>query len=317
MTDRVLITGANGFVGRHIVARFRAAGAAVRCAVRTLAPSSGSGDVVVVGEINGDTDWSAALEGVSAVVHLAGRAHAFDRRGDVEGRYRRINVDGTRALAERAAERGIRAMVFVSSVKAAGERSHGNPLRAEQASAPEDAYGRSKLAAERALFLIAERSELRVVVVRPPLVYGPGVRGNFRRLLEAVNRRVPLPLASVRNRRSLIYVENLSAALFAATRQPGLRGTFFVADDPPISTPELILRLGQGLGSEPRLFPVPEPILRGLGHLPGMGSVRRLIGDLEIDSTPFRARTGWNSDVSLQHSIERTATWFREAGARS
>jgi nucleoside-diphosphate-sugar epimerase len=314
VTDRVLITGANGFVGRHAVARFRAAGAAVRCAVRTLEHVSHCGDVVVVGDIDGDTDWSAALDGVGAIVHLAGRAHVFDRRGDVEGLFQRINVHGTRTLAEQAAERGIRSMVFVSSVKAAGERSHGIPLRVDQTSAPEDAYGRSKLAAEEALFRIADRSGLRVVVVRPPLVYGPGVRGNFYRLLHAVQRRVPLPLASVRNRRSLVYVENLAAALMAATRHPGLSGTFFVADDPPISTPELVRRLGEGLGSEPRLVPVPEPILRGLGRLPGMGSVRRLVGDLEIDSTPFRDRTGWESHISLQDGIERTAAWFREAG---
>jgi nucleoside-diphosphate-sugar epimerase len=306
---RVLLTGATGFVGRHTLPVLQAAGFDVRCAVRQVNSTLPCSDAVVVGDINGRTDWLPALDGVEVVMHLAGRAHAFDRGRAAADEYWRTNVDGTRALAEQALAEGVRKLVFVSSVKAAGERTCGQPLVENLPPAPEDGYGQTKLEAERALRRIEETGRMGVVILRPPLVFGPGVRGNFLRLLDLVQSRKPLPLAAVRNRRSLIYAENLASGLVVAAGEAVGTGTYFVADSPPVSTAELVRQLAEASGVEARLLPFPSGILRLLARSPGLGSLRRLVDDLEVDSSAFRQQTGWAPGVAFGEGIRRTVAW--------
>lgn len=321
MTGRVLVTGANGFVGAHLCRHLRAAGLRVRGAVRVAARASWpAGDepdeVVEVSEIGPETDWSRALDGVDAVIHAAARAHVMDERAEDPLReYRRVNVEGTARLAEQAAAAGVRRLVYVSSVKVNGETTAPDAaFREEDLPAPLDPYGISKWEAEQALW---RTGGVQAVVVRPPLVYGPGVRANFLRMLRAVERGVPLPLGSVRNRRSLVYVGNLVDALFACVLDGRAVGeTFLVSDGPAVSTPELVRTLARGLGRPARLVPVPTDVLRLVGRLVGRSqAVDRLCGSLVVDDGKIRRRLDWTPPYSVEEAMARTARWFREHSA--
>ena len=314
---KVLITGANGFVGRALCSHLADAGIAVRAAVRAGAPDVV--DAVVVGEIGAATDWSPALEGVTHVVHLAGRAHVLrETAQDAEAAFRAVNLEGTRRLAEEAAARGVRRLVFVSSVKACAESTSGPPLTEQSTPHPEDAYGRSKLDAEQALLRIAGSTNLEVAILRPPLVYGPGVQANFLRLMQLVDRGVPLPLGSVRNRRSLVYRGNLASAIECCLTHPAAAGeTFFVSDGEDVSTPELIRRLAVAIERPTRLWPMPVWLLRSAARLAGMNSqVGRLVGSLVVDGSKIRTVLGWNPPFNLDQGLRDTAKWYRSAGAR-
>ncbi len=221
--DTVLVTGANGFIGRALCDVLAASGRRVRKAVRMPVP--GLPDAVAVGDIGPDTDWRTALEGVSGVVHLAARTHVLrETATDPLAEYRNINVAGTERLARSAAAGGVRRLVFVSSVKVNGERTEERPFTEDGAPRPDDAYGVSKWEAEQALSRIAAETGLEVVVLRPPLVYGPGVKGNFLRLMNLVARGVPLPFGAVDNRRSFIYTGNLDRRHRQGARRAAGRG---------------------------------------------------------------------------------------------
>jgi nucleoside-diphosphate-sugar epimerase len=223
------------------------------------------------------------LSGCDAVVHLANIAHARVSRR----RLWEVNVEGTSRIADRAAAAGVRRFVYLSSVKAAQ---------------PHDRYGEAKLAAEQSLLRIASRTGLQVVLIRPPLVYGPRVRANFLALMSAIAHGLPLPFASIENRRSLVYVGNLCDAVAACVESPAAPGkTFYVADGPAISTPELCRAIGRALGWPARLFPFP-PVL-----LPSA----RLTGSLEVDDTAIRAQLGWQPPFSLEEGLKATAEWYR------
>lgn len=311
---RVLVTGATGFVGPALVETLLRAGHQVRVALRRdVAPLPGV-EYTMTGKVGPATDWRPALLGVGAVVHLAARAHVADPGADALTRFREVNALGTRRLAEAAAGAGVRRFVLLSSAKAMAERSPpGHALTEADPPAPEDAYGISKREGEIALAEIAAASGLEPVVLRAPLVYGPGVKGNFLRLMRLVDRGLPLPFGAVSNRRSLIGLANLTAALRLCLEHPqALGATFLVADGEDLSTPALIRRLARALGRPARLLPVPAGLLRLAGRLAGRGpEIERLTGDLALDPGLIRARLGWRPALSVDDGLAETARWFR------
>jgi nucleoside-diphosphate-sugar epimerase len=305
--NRVLVTGATGFVGRALVRRLLADGREVRAAVRlgaTALPREVK--TALVGDIGPDTDWRAALAGVDAVVHLAARAHiVHDSSPDAHALYRAVNTLGTLRLAEAAATAGVRRFVFLSSVRVHGERSTGAPFTESSPLAATDPYGRSKAEAERGLAALAAAGGLEPVILRPPLVYGPGARGNFARLVRLVERGVPLPLGAVRNRRSLVFLGNLVDAIVLSVDHPAAtRETFMVSDGEDVSTPELIRRIARVLGKSTRLIPVPPAVLRLGGRLVGRSDdVARLLDDLVVDSSRIGERLGWRPPFTLDEGL--------------
>jgi UDP-glucose 4-epimerase len=251
---------------------------------------------------------------MDAVVHLAARVHMMkDRAADPLAEFRRANTEGTVRLARAAAQSGVHRFLFMSSIKVNGEATFERPFTLALAPAPVDPYGISKWEAEQGLQKLAEQTGMHMTILRPPLVYGPGVGGNFRSLLEAVARGWPLPFGAVDNRRSLIFVENLADAVATALGELGGRcETFLLRDGEDVSTAELIRHLAQAMHRPCRLLPVPPGLLRGLGALVGKsGEIERIIGSLQIDDQAFRSRFGWVAPVRLERGLAATAAWFR------
>jgi UDP-glucose 4-epimerase len=307
MTDDrpvVLVTGASGFVGRHLVPALAREGWQVRSAVRTR---SGSGGEVFTGPIGPVTDWRAALEGVEAVVHLAARVHHPGEENDAL--YRAINTEGTMQLARSAAAAGVRRFIHLSTILVNGSCSDGRaPFREDDVPAPRGAYGLSKAAAEQRLKELTGTVDMGVTVIRPPLIYGAGAIGNFRLLVKALQRGVPLPFAAIRNRRAFLGVQNLVS--FIANRLLGAESryeVFLVADDEQLSTPEFVRKIGTAAGKPARLVPMPETALRMLLKISGRREASdSLIGSMEVDLSRVAA-TGWRpplgSDEGLRLAI--------------
>jgi len=324
----VAVTGADGFVGRHVCRALRARGCEVRpvardrdCAERARDLIRDARPPVVVGDIGPSTDWSAALADVEAVVHLAARVHVMkDTAVDPLEAFREVNVRGTRRLVASAVAHGVRRLVFVSSIKVNGESTTGRaPFSERDAPAPRDPYGVSKWEAEQALAEVAAGGALETVVVRPPLVHGPGVGGNLLRLLGLIDRGVPLPLRGVRNRRTLIAADNLADLLALGVAHPAAAGrTFTAGDGEDLSTEELIRRLARGLGRPARLWPAPHALLRALAGPVGKGAaLDRLVGSLQVDSATAREVLAWNPPLTAAAGLDRMAGWYRETGGRS
>ncbi len=308
---RVLVTGASGFVGTALCRELLARGHTVRAAVRRLIPP---GTVpprlhqILVPDIAAEFDRRALVDGVGTVVHLAAIAH---RSNQIEGELRRVNCDAAVRLAQAAAGRRF---VFLSSVKVHGEDSGSGTYAEDDALNPQDSYGRSKLEAELALNETAARNGIELVIIRPPLVYGPEVKANFLRLIGWVDSGLPLPFASVRNRRSLVYVGNLVDAIARFAEHPAARGPFLVSDEESVSTPELVSRIARALERPARLFPAPPALLRAAGMIAGRrDEVRRLTGNLAIDSFRARRLLDWRPPYTLDAGLAETARWFRSA----
>lgn len=315
---KVLVTGANGFVGRAVCRTLAAQGHQVIAAMRQSEQQPPGIETRVVGSLSAETPWSAALGGVDAVVHAAGRAHVVrEAAADPEAAYRSVNTDATLRLAREAARLGVRHLVFISSVKVNGESTKGKPFSADDPPAPADAYGRSKWAAEQGLAQLVRVGDghFRVTILRPPLVYGPGVRANFLRVMRAVAMGLPLPLAAIDNRRSLIYVDNLADAVALVLREPaGAIETFVLSDGEDVSTPELIRRIARAMNRPARLFPFPPTMLELLGRATGRAAeIERLVGSLQLDGEGFRRRFGWTPSVMLDQGLAATVAWFHQA----
>jgi nucleoside-diphosphate-sugar epimerase len=306
-----LITGATGFVGRHAVASFERARISIRPAVRSDAPPGG----VAIGDLSGQVNWRDALDGVDTVVHLAARVHVMQKMSSAAiSQYRAINRDATLALARAAASARVKRLVFVSTIKVTGDRSD-HPVRPEDPPHPRDPYSVSKWEAETGLRAIERETGLEVVIVRPPLVYGPGVGGNLARLLRLVRRGVPLPLGAVRNRRTMIAVRNLADLLVVSAIHPRAAGQLILAGDAEsVSTPELLDMLAAGLGVRARIWSMPVGLLRLAGRLAGRREeVARLTDSLEVDITRTRTLLDWRPPVSMHDGIgEMARAWIQK-----
>jgi nucleoside-diphosphate-sugar epimerase len=310
----IAVTGASGFVGQRVVEDLARRGHVAVGVVRgPSAPSTPQARVV--GDIGAQTDWARVLEGVEVVVHCAARAHVMHERAtDPLPLYRAVNVEGTRRLAEQAARHGVRRIVYLSSVKAAGERSApGRPLAASDAPVPEDAYGVSKREAELALLDVGAATGLETVIVRPPLVYGPGVKGNFLRLMAAIARGWPLPLGALDNRRSMVSLANLTDFISLCVESPIAVGrTFFVSDGDDLSAASLARRMGAAFGRPARTLPVPGAVLSMLGRVTGKSAeIERLVGTLQVDLTDARGLLAWSPPQTVDQGLQETADWFR------
>ena len=295
---KVLVTGADGFVGKAVCRRLAESGYTPRAGLwnaelwpglRAAVP--GLSEFAVIGDLGANPDLSCALENVGVVVHLAARVHIMhDDTVDPLKEFRRVNVDGTEALARAAVEHGVCRLVFVSTAKVNGESTSGNPFMEGDPPDPQDPYAVSKWEAEQVLRGIALRTGLEVAIVRSPLVYGPGVKANFLRLMNIVDKGLPLPFPDVKNRRSLIGVENLADFLTQCASHPGAANqTLMVSDGEDVSTRELIARLARALGRSARFLPVPEFAARFAARLVGKeAAVNRLLGSLVINSDKAR-----------------------------
>jgi len=334
---KILVTGASGFIGSFLLSALRDAGHEVRAASRSRMEQQGI-DYVLAPELGAGADWSRALLGVDAVLHLAGRAHVPSKHADAETEevYFRFNTEGTRALAEQAAASGVKHFIFLSSCHAVAadyevqitEKTQPNPVTA---------YGRSKLEAERAIRK-ALSTACAWTILRPPLVYGKGNKANFGLLLKLVKSGIPLPLASVRNRRTFIFVENLVDVIVACLGNPKAFGkTYLPSDGEDVSTPELIRKIAKANQSfqcsvsndsvshkntrypslatlhsllatpcKARLFPFPESILKAIGRLPGLGALRKLTSSLYVDSEPLRKDLGWSPRFTMEEGLVKT-----------
>jgi len=316
--SKVLVTGAGGFIGRALCSRLAEAGVAHVAAVRAIASEDAKRPgYVALGDF-ASADWHEVLDGVEAVVHLAGRAHATGSDADTPTPFIVANVHVTRRLVDAAARAGVRRIVLASTVKVFGESTRpGKPFRAGDPEAPRDAYAHSKAEAENVLRDMAAERGLEAVVLRLPLTYGPGVKGNFRTLLAGIAEGRALPLSGIANRRSLLYVANAVSAIEAALDRPGLgSGAFPVADAEVVSTPELASRLARALGVESRLFALPSAFLRGAAAIIGRGGdAMRLTDSLEVDSARFSELTGWAPPYSLDEGLAATAAWWRSRAA--
>ncbi|NDP63262.1 SDR family oxidoreductase [Polaromonas sp.] len=310
----VLVTGANGFVGGAVCAEAAARELTVGAATRAPCRFFGETENIVVEEINANTLWHAALNGRQAVVHAAARVHVMaETAGNPLDEFRRVNVQGTLNLAEQAAFAGVRRFVFISSVKVNGEATQPDrPFCADDAPAPLDAYGISKLEAEQGLREIAAQTGMEVVIIRPPLVYGPGVKANFATMMRWLRRGVPLPLGAIHNQRSLVALDNLVDLIVTCLTHPAAANqTFLVSDGQDVSTTELLRRMGQAMNRPARLIPVPAGLLTQAAALLGKGDMaRRLCGSLQVDIQKTRHLLGWKPPLTLDQGLKKAAEGY-------
>ncbi|MBV4457380.1 SDR family oxidoreductase [Pseudomonas sp. COR58] len=314
----ILVTGGSGFVGRALIARLAALPCSVIAPVRDMATVFPANvRKVQAGDLGPGQDWAASLQGVDCIVHAAARVHVMhDTDADPLAAFRQVNVEGTVNLARQAAAAGVRRFVFVSSVKVNGEGTPpGRAYSADDAPAPADPYGISKLEAETALLALAHATGMEVVIVRPVLVYGPGVKANFLSMMRWLARGVPLPFGAVDNRRSLVAIDNLVDFIAVCLEHPAAAGqVFLVSDGEDLSTTQLLRKLAAALQVRARLLPVPVALMRAAATALGRRDLsQRVFGSLQVDIDKNRRLLGWTPPVSLDHALGATAQHFLDA----
>ncbi|SDT46368.1 UDP-glucose 4-epimerase family protein [Pseudomonas prosekii] len=316
---RVLLTGATGFVGRAVLGRLAAsddlqAVAAIRGDALSDCPPHVS--TVQVAGLEDGTDWSQALNQADVVIHGAARVHVMnDTEADPLEAFRKVNVEGTLSLARQAAGLGIRRFIFISSIKVNGEGTPLNePYVADATPAPADPYGISKMEAEQGLREIAGESGMEVVIIRPVLVYGPGVRANFLNMMRWLDKGIPLPFGAIHNRRSLVALDNLADLIVTCIRHPAAANqTFLVSDGEDLSTTQLLTRMAQALGKPARLLPVPSVLLERGAQLLGKRALsQRLCGSLQVDIAKTRELLGWTPPVGVDEALVSAANYYKD-----
>lgn len=319
---RVLLTGASGFVGRGLLERM-----SLRVDLELIAavrrPVSGFPECVtsqVVGGLEADTDWRNLLDGVGVVIHSSARVHVMnDTSSDPLTEFRKVNVDGTLNLARQAAASGVRRFIFISSIKVNGEGTLvGAPYFADAQPTPMDPYGISKMEAEQGLRALAAETGMEVVIIRPVLVYGPGVKANFLSMMRWLNKGVPLPFGAIDNRRSLVALDNLVDLIMTCIDHPAAANlTFLVSDGKDLSTTELLRRMGIALGKPACLLPVPSRLLEvGTAMLGKQALAQRLCGSLQVDISKTRELLNWTPPLSVDEALRKTAKHFLEQQAK-
>jgi nucleoside-diphosphate-sugar epimerase len=302
----VLVTGANGFVGSALCDRLKAEGYNFRRAVRARAQI---GNSVAVGNIGPDTQWEVALLGVDTVIHTAARAHIMkDEIDDPLAEYRKVNVEGTLNLARQAEQAGVKRFIFISSIKVNGENTLlGKPFAADDTLAPEDPYGVSKCEAEQGLQHFAQEMGMEVVIIRPPLVYGPGVEGNFASMMRLVRKGIPLPLGAIHNKRSLVALDNLVDLIITCIDHPAAANQVFLAGDgEDLSTTDLLRGTAKAMRKPALLVPVPARMLTFSATLLGKKAVaQRVLGSLQVDISKARNELEWEPPVSVEEGLRR------------
>jgi nucleoside-diphosphate-sugar epimerase len=317
---KFMISGAGGFVGNALCAELIRRKQCVGAAVRSENSLIENTEATVVGAIDSETNWTGALSNVDVVIHLAARVHIMrENAEDSLGEFLKINLHGTSNLARQAACCGVKRLVFVSSIKVNGEQTSATKSFTElDEPGPQDFYSISKWQAEQALWRISQETGMEIVIVRPPLVYGAGVKGNFAQMLRVAAKHIPLPFASVHNRRSLIYVGNLVDALITcATHAVAAGQTYLLSDGDDVSTPDLLQQLGDAMGCPVHLLPCPPSWLRILGKLSGKSEqVERLLSSLQVDSGKIRRDLNWIPPYTLQQGLQATAESHRRLGKK-
>lgn len=309
----VAVTGASGFVGSRLVAELVARGFFVR-AITRRSPLSPCGvnsrhDTFCLGDIDSRTEWSTALAGVTTIIHCA--AHVHLTRGadqDAIEYYREVNVRGTLKLSEEAAKAGVKRLVFLSSIGVNGSvTKHGERFTSTDTIAPKEAYAISKMEGERALWGVSKNAGLEVVIVRPPLIYGPNAKGNVARLYKFVRSGIPLPFGAIKNQRSMIGLDNLIDFLITCNTHPEAVGrTFLVSDGVDLSTPEFMRLVAGEMGKISRMYPVPLWLLRLIAHFMGRGGdLSRLSGSLQIDCNSSNRLLGWQPPFTVREGVRR------------
>ncbi|QNH76400.1 SDR family oxidoreductase [Pseudomonas protegens] len=316
--SRILLTGASGFVGRAVLERLSSVSAhqltvAIRKPLQGLAVTTNAAQI---SQIDGATDWTRILPDCDVVIHAAARVHVMQELSvDPLATFRKVNVEGTLNLARQAAQRGVRRFIFISSIKVNGEETSLDvPYTADSELLPLDPYGISKMEAEKGLVTIASQTGMEVVIIRPPLVYGPGVKANFLTMMQWLYKGVPLPFGSIHNRRSLVALDNLVDLIITCINHPkAANQVFLVSDGDDLSTTALMRKMGDALGKPARLLPVSSGVLTFFADLLGKASLsQRLCGSLQVDITKNRELLGWTPPVNVDSALILTAKYFLE-----
>lgn len=310
---KVLVTGSSGFIGQSLVPALIALGYEVRCAVSKKIDSL-EVEQVLINKLEVHSDWTEALQDIDIVIHMAARVHVMDKTASLMEEFYKVNSQGTRNLAEQAAQHKVKRFIFLSTIKVNGEFTlNGAPFTEESSVQPEDPYAQSKLYAERYLQTISQQTGMQIVILRFPLVYGPGVKANFLKMMGLVNKGWPLPFGNIKNKRSFVYIDNLVSAICTVLQPDNAANqVYLVADDEAGSLPDLMQGLAHGMNVKLRLLPIPVTLLTTLFKVFRLNNLNtRLLGSLEVSNKKLKTQLGWIPPVRFKDGLQKTASWYK------